>query len=79
MCAAINTFNAALATFAMKSAPAIAGGNVIITKAREMNPFGSLMVAELAIKAGFSPGVFDVIVGTAEAGKLSTIICVFAN
>lgn len=53
----------------MKCAPAIAAGNVMITKASEMNPFGTLMAAELAIQAGIPPGVLNVLVGTVEAGE----------
>ncbi|RFU30917.1 hypothetical protein B7463_g5432, partial [Scytalidium lignicola] len=69
VCAGINAFNAPLITFAMKAAPAIAAGNVLISKASEMNPFSSLMVAELAIQAGIPPGVLNVLIGTAEAGE----------
>ncbi|KEF63107.1 uncharacterized protein A1O9_01083 [Exophiala aquamarina CBS 119918] len=53
----------------MKCPPALASGNVMITKASEMNRFASLMVAELAIRAGFPPGVLNVIVGSVEAGE----------
>jgi aldehyde dehydrogenase (NAD+) len=52
----------------MKAAPALAMGNVMIVKASEFNPFGTLFLGELAIKAGFSPGTLNMLVGTAAAG-----------
>ena len=55
-------------TFAMKAAPAVAVGNVMISKASEMNPFSTIVLGELAIKAGFPPGTLNVLVGAAEAG-----------
>lgn len=68
ICAAINAFNSPIITFAMKAAPALAAGNVMISKASEMNPFSSLILASLAIEAGIPPGVLDVLVGAVEAG-----------
>jgi aldehyde dehydrogenase (NAD+) len=52
----------------MKAAPALAMGNVMIVKASEFNPFGTLFLGELAIKAGFPPGALNMLVGTAAAG-----------
>jgi aldehyde dehydrogenase (NAD+) len=52
----------------MKAAPALAMGNVMIVKASEFNPFGTLFLGELAIKAGFPPGTLNMLVGTAAAG-----------
>ena len=57
-----------MTAFAMKAAPALAAGNVIVSKCSEFNPLSSLRLAELAIEAGFPPGVLNVIVGTTEAG-----------
>ncbi len=68
VCAAINAFNSPMITFAMKAAPALAAGNVIISKASEMNPFSTLLLGELAMKAGFPPGTLNVLVGGVEAG-----------
>ncbi|MCJ1302880.1 hypothetical protein MMC08_005685 [Hypocenomyce scalaris] len=68
ICAAINAFNSPMITFAMKAAPAVAVGNVMISKASEMNPFSTIVLGELAIKAGFPPGTLNVLVGAAEAG-----------
>jgi aldehyde dehydrogenase (NAD+) len=58
-----------MTAFAMKAAPALASGNVIVTKCSEFNPLSSLRLAELAIEAGFPPGVLNVVVGTIEAGE----------
>lgn len=68
VCAAINAFNSPMITFAMKAAPALAAGNVIISKASEMNPFSTLILGELAIEAGMPPGTLNILVGAAEAG-----------
>jgi aldehyde dehydrogenase (NAD+) len=69
VCAAINAFNSPIITFAMKAAPALAAGNVIISKASEMNPFSTLLLGELAIKAGFPSGALNILVGDVEAGN----------
>lgn len=69
VCAAINAFNSPMITFAMKAAPALAAGNVMISKASEMNPFSTLVLGELAIEAGMPPGTLNILVGAAEAGN----------
>lgn len=53
----------------MKAAPALAAGNVVVSKVSEFNPLSSLLFGELAVKAGFPPGAMNVIVGTVEAGS----------
>jgi aldehyde dehydrogenase (NAD+) len=53
----------------MKAAPALAAGNVIISKASETNPFSSLFLGELAIEAGIPAGVLNVLVGAVECGS----------
>ena len=52
----------------MKAAPAPAAGNVLISKASEMNPFSTLLLGSLAIEASVLPGVLNVLGGAAEAG-----------
>ena len=47
VCAGINPFNAPIATFIFKLAPALATGNVIILKPSEKTPFGSLALGPL--------------------------------
>lgn len=54
----------------MKATPALAAGNVIVSKVSEFNPLSSLLMGELAIKAGFPPGVLNVVVGAIETGSV---------
>jgi len=54
----------------LKAAPALATGNVMIVKPSEKTPLGSLAVASLFEKAGFPPGVFQVITGPGSTGAL---------
>lgn len=70
MCAAINPFNAPLATLFLKCAPALATGNVIIVKPSEKTPLGSLAIAPLFTEAGFPPGVIQVVTGAGSTGAL---------
>ncbi|KAH7009636.1 aldehyde dehydrogenase mitochondrial precursor [Ilyonectria destructans] len=70
VCAAVNPFNAPLACFFLKAAPALATGNVMIVKPSEKTPLGSLAVASLFEKAGFPPGVVQVITGPGSTGAL---------
>ncbi|EXJ66719.1 uncharacterized protein A1O5_09914 [Cladophialophora psammophila CBS 110553] len=70
VCAAINPFNAPVATFFLKAAPALATGNVMIVKPSEKTPLGSLAVASFFEKAGFPPGVIQVITGPGSTGAL---------
>jgi aldehyde dehydrogenase (NAD+)/retinal dehydrogenase len=70
VCAAINAFNAPLPCFFLKAAPALATGNVMIVKPSEKTPLGSLAVASLFERAGFPPGVVQVITGPGSTGAL---------
>lgn len=54
----------------MKAAPALATGNVIISKPSENNTLSSLYLAELATAAGIPAGVLNIVVGEAEAGAV---------
>lgn len=66
--AGITPFNEPLLTFAMKVAPAVAGGNAIVLKASEQNPLSTLFLASLTKEAGFPDGVINVLTGGADAG-----------
>lgn len=70
VCAAINPFNAAVASLFLKVIPALATGNVIIVKPSEKTPLGSLAIASLFVKAGFPPGVIQVVTGFGATGAL---------
>ncbi|CCT69190.1 probable aldehyde dehydrogenase [Fusarium fujikuroi IMI 58289] len=60
---AIIPWNAALLFFAGKTAPALITGNTVVLKSSEKAPLGAAKFAELIHKAGFPPGVFNVISG----------------
>ncbi|KAI0184552.1 aldehyde dehydrogenase domain-containing protein [Xylaria flabelliformis] len=68
ICAGIVPFNGPIITMAMKLAPALACGNVMIIKTSETNPFSTLYMASLANSAGIPPGVINCLTGGAEAG-----------
>lgn len=54
----------------LKAAPCLATGNVLIVKPSEKTPLGSLAVAALFNKAGFPPGVIQVVTGPGSTGAL---------
>ncbi|KAK4684941.1 aldehyde dehydrogenase (NAD+), partial [Tremellales sp. Uapishka_1] len=69
VCAGIIPFNYPLGMLSWKVAPALACGNVIIIKPAEQTPLSALVIADLFDKAGFPPGVVQILNGTgAEAG-----------
>jgi aldehyde dehydrogenase (NAD+)/retinal dehydrogenase len=70
VCAAVNPFNAPVATFIMKAAPCLATGNVLIVKPSEKGPLGSLALAPLFEEAGFPRGVVQVLAGDGTTGAL---------
>jgi aldehyde dehydrogenase (NAD+) len=70
VCAAIGTWNAGLAYFAGYVGSALASGNTLIYKASEKAPFSPLLIADLISKAGFPPGVLNIISGGGETGAL---------
>ncbi|KAL4896679.1 aldehyde dehydrogenase domain-containing protein [Aspergillus ambiguus] len=61
--ACIIPWNVPLAFFAMKIAPALAAGNAVVLKSSEKAPLTSLLGAKLIEKAGFPPGVVNIISG----------------
>ena len=53
-----------------KLAPALVAGNSVVLKPAEQSPLSALRVAELALEAGISPGVLNVVPGYGEtAGR----------
>ena len=50
-----------------KVAPALAAGCTVVIKPAEATPYSALALAELAHRAGFPPGVLNVITGEAPA------------
>jgi acyl-CoA reductase-like NAD-dependent aldehyde dehydrogenase len=70
VCAAINPFNAPVATLILKAAPALATGNVLIVKPSEKTPLGTLAIAPLFEAAGFPKGCIQVVTGAGPTGEL---------
>lgn len=63
--AAITPWNFPSAMICRKAAPALAAGCPVIIKPAAQTPLSALALAELADRAGFPPGVFNVITGPA--------------
>ena len=72
--AAITPWNFPIAMITRKCAPALAAGCTVIVKPSELTPLCALALAELAQRAGFPPGVFNVITTTdaAAVGQVLT-------
>ena len=68
--AAVVPWNFPILMAAWKFAPALAAGNSVVLKPSEKSPLTAIRVAELAHEAGIPPGVFNVIPGGPEPGKL---------
>jgi len=65
---AITPWNFPLVIASWKLAPALACGNTVVHKPAEEAPLSAIRLAELALEAGFPPGVWNVVTGDAEAG-----------
>ncbi|WP_246795442.1 aldehyde dehydrogenase [Burkholderia perseverans] len=68
--AAIVPWNFPLLMAAWKFAPALAAGNSVVLKPSEKSPLTALRVARLAFEAGIPAGVFNVVPGGGEPGRL---------
>ncbi|MGW1278252.1 aldehyde dehydrogenase family protein [Streptomyces tsukubensis] len=70
--AALTPFNGALSLGSWKLAPALAAGNTVVLKPPPQAPASSVRLAELALEAGFPPGVVTTVIGgAAEARRLT--------
>jgi succinate-semialdehyde dehydrogenase/glutarate-semialdehyde dehydrogenase len=67
VCAAITPWNFPAAMITRKVAPALAAGCTVVVKPAEQTPLTALALAELAHRAGFPAGVFNVVTGSAAA------------
>ena len=65
VCAAITPWNFPCSMITRKVAPALAAGCTVVIKPAEATPFSALALAELAHRAGFPPGVLNVLTGKA--------------
>jgi betaine-aldehyde dehydrogenase len=70
--AGIGAWNYPLQIACWKAAPALACGNAMIFKPAELTPFTAVKLEEIFLEAGLPPGVFRVVQGFAETGRLLT-------
>ncbi|MEY4083702.1 MAG: hypothetical protein RL483_1071 [Pseudomonadota bacterium] len=76
VCAAITPWNFPLAMITRKCAPALAAGCTVVVKPAEATPLTALALAELGQRAGLPPGVFNVVVGDAQAApEIGQVLC----
>ncbi|MBI4984819.1 MAG: NADP-dependent succinate-semialdehyde dehydrogenase [Rhodocyclales bacterium] len=67
VCAAITPWNFPAAMITRKVAPALAAGCTVVVTPAEQTPLTALALAELAHRAGFPAGVFNIVPGSAES------------
>jgi aldehyde dehydrogenase (NAD+) len=60
---AIVPWNFPLSLASWKLGPALATGNTVVLKPAEQTPYTAIRLAELALEAGFPPGVFNCVPG----------------
>ena len=65
--ACISPWNLPLYLFTWKIAPALAAGNTVVAKPSEITPCTAARLGELAIEAGFPPGVLNIVQGNGPA------------
>jgi len=70
--AGIGAWNYPLQIACWKAAPALACGNTMIFKPAELTPFTAVKLAEILQEAGLPSGVFQVVQGFADTGRLLT-------
>jgi aldehyde dehydrogenase (NAD+) len=65
----ISTWNGGISSLARKAGAALAAGNTVVAKPMELAPFSSVVFGELALEAGFPPGVVNIVPGDVTAGE----------
>ena len=70
--AGIGAWNYPLQIACWKSAPALACGNAVIFKPAELTPLTAIELAAVLTEAGLPPGLFQVVQGFADTGRLLT-------
>ena len=70
--AGIGAWNYPLQIACWKAAPALACGNAMIFKPAELTPLTAVKLAEIMREAGVPDGVFNVVQGFADTGRLLT-------
>lgn len=71
---AITPWNFPMSMITRKTAPALAAGCPVLVKPASATPYSALALAELAHRAGFPAGVFNVLTGSASvmAGEMAS-------
>ena len=67
--AAIVAWNFPLLLTSWKLGPALAAGCSVVLKPAEQTPLTALRIGQLAVEAGFPPGVLNIVTGGPETGK----------
>jgi len=67
VCAAITPWNFPSSMITRKVSPALAAGCTVVGKPAEATPYSALALAVLAERAGFPPGVLNIVTGSAKA------------
>jgi len=70
--AGIGAWNYPLQIACWKAAPALACGNAMLFKPAELTPLSALQLREVLSQAGLPDGVFQVVQGDADTGRLLT-------
>jgi betaine-aldehyde dehydrogenase len=70
--AGIGAWNYPLQIACWKAAPALACGNAMIFKPAELTPLSAVKLEEIFVEAGLPAGVFQVVQGFADTGRLLT-------
>ncbi len=70
--AGIGAWNYPLQIACWKSAPALACGNAMLFKPAELTPLTAVKLEEIYLAAGVPPGLFQVVQGLADTGRLLT-------
>jgi len=70
--AGIGAWNYPIQIACWKSGPALACGNAMIFKPSELTPMTTLKLAEIYSEAGVPDGIFNVVLGEADTGRLLT-------
>lgn len=70
--AQIIPWNYPLLMMAWKVAPALAAGCTVILKPAQQTPITALLLGQLFVKAGFPPGVINIVTGFGETGQYLT-------
>ncbi|WP_031464562.1 aldehyde dehydrogenase family protein [Sciscionella sediminilitoris] len=69
VCGLITPWNFPMMIASWKLAPALATGNTVILKPAEQTPLSSVRLVELAERAGFPPGVVNLLTGDGKIGR----------